>query len=134
MLSFHSFECPNLECIQVDDAQYSDSTWVGTVFNGTNFIFDPNPHFSENCAELSVKHHTEHNFSIYPNPALGFISISGIEDIFDVSIYNSVGQLLYQKNDVSSSENIDVSPYKNGILLIRIDLNGSIVYRKVLKG
>jgi Leucine-rich repeat (LRR) protein len=40
---------PNLTCIQVDDVEYSEANWTSS-----NFVFDPQLSFSEDCNYLSI--------------------------------------------------------------------------------
>jgi hypothetical protein len=52
---------PNLTCIQVDDAAYSEVNWTGS-----DFIFDPQTSFSEDC-------------TLAPPEITGVPTISGVE-------------------------------------------------------
>ncbi|MDD2205039.1 MAG: T9SS type A sorting domain-containing protein [Bacteroidales bacterium] len=54
------------------------------------------------------------NLNIYPNPADNEVIIE--QNIMNVSIYNAIGQLMYQTNNST----IDVSSFDNGIYLFRI--------------
>ncbi len=74
------------------------------------------------------------NVSIYPNPTSSQFTIEGLTNPCQLSIYNSLGQLLYTENDVSdSTKKIDVSNFKSGLIFIRIEADGEIITRKILK-
>ena len=132
---FAAFQCPNLTCIQVDDTVYSNANWTGTVSGGSNFIFDPNPNFSEYCdgCNVSVDEIDQGDFSIYPNPASSYFTIEGLNEPYEISIYNSLGQLLYQKETVGVSADVDIRDFGNGMLFVRIEYEGEVYYRRVLK-
>lgn len=63
------------------------------------------------------------NFSIFPNPANDYVIINdlNIETPYQISIYNSLGQLLYQEEDILTDKKmINLNEYDNGILFIHI--------------
>jgi hypothetical protein len=72
---------------------------------------------------------------IYPNPVNQVLNLrfqdSGITK--KISIYNTLGQLLYSNQTNNSNLEIDVNALSTqGILLIRVDSNGIVSYRKVI--
>lgn len=72
--------------------------------------------------------------SIYPNPTSSYFTIEGLKKPHNLTIYNSLGQLLYSKNNISdSSKKIDASQFKSGLLFIRIELEGEVYRFKLLK-
>lgn len=74
------------------------------------------------------------NISVYPNPTSSSFSIVGLNTPFNISIYNSVGQRLYTENNIlDSSNSIDLSHFKSGLLLIRIESKGEVFYSKIMK-
>lgn len=131
-----AFQCPNLTCIQVDDATYSDTNWIDDPnTQGVEYIFDPQISFSEYCDDCNVGlgKIEEGNFSIYPNPVSDYLNIEGLSSTFEFSIFNSVGQLLFKGEKAFADQPIDVQKYNSGILLIRIEFDDEIYYRRVLK-
>jgi hypothetical protein len=46
---------PNLYCIDVDNANWSTTNWIGVNFN-----FDPQHYFSNNCSGTAIEEHTTH--------------------------------------------------------------------------
>jgi hypothetical protein len=64
-----------LTCVQVDDATYSTSNWVGN-----NFSFDAGTTFDENCA-LGLSSLEKPMVEFYPNPATSFVTIRADEKI-----------------------------------------------------
>ena len=71
---------------------------------------------------------------IYPNPTSNCFTIEGLNKPYELTIYNSLGQLLYNETNIlEASKRVDVSKYINGVLFIRVEVEGKIYYSKVLK-
>ncbi|MBI9039536.1 MAG: T9SS type A sorting domain-containing protein [Bacteroidales bacterium] len=64
---------------------------------------------------------------IYPNPANDIINISSTDEIKNVSIFNYVGQKIFNGN----SNQINSSNFETGIYLIRIETNNGIETQKI---
>lgn len=82
-----------------------------------------------NCA-LSVTDFNSRNFSIYPNPSDGNISIKVLNDIenAEVSIYDLSGrQVFYDKIDIFGTESINASKLAAGMYVMKIS-NGTSSY------
>jgi len=69
LIGIHAFNNPNLICIEVDDADYSNSNWTGT-----NFQFDSWASFSEDC-NMGTNNFAGNELEIYPNPAQNLIYV-----------------------------------------------------------
>jgi len=108
---FYSTNNPNLTCIYVDDADYSNANWTN---------IDPNSTFVNNEAEcaLSIGDNTfELDVFIYPNPTDNYLFIEGNKNPIAVSIYNLLGAEVIAK---SAKEKINVSELSKGVYIIRI--------------
>jgi len=68
---------------------------------------------------------------IYPNPTTGYVTISG-EGLSNVEIYDIQGRLLAQYNNVKEKLQINVNNYDNGIYLVRLYSENSVVVVKRL--
>ena len=80
---------------------------------------------------VSVKHLLPNNYTvdIFPNPANNKININADIPFQSVEIYNIEGkQVLSSKN----SKSIDVSLLTNGIYIIAIHTNTSVIRKKLL--
>lgn len=130
MQLFHSFQCPNLVCIEVDDAVFSNANWTTS-----NYIFDASGLFSDFCSEcnVSLNELNEGNFSIYPNPVRSSFSIDGLSGSYGIALFNTQGQLLYQNDNFSSDQRVHLADFDAGVLLVRIDVEGTVYFRKVIK-
>jgi hypothetical protein len=123
-ISFTTTGNPLLTCIQVDDEAYSTTNWTGS-----NFMFDAQHDFSENCI-LSVEESQMEMMNSYPNPASEQLFIEFNENS-EITIVSLLGETV-QKCTVSKGINtIDVTDFRNGIYFIQTP-NGS--KRKFVKG
>lgn len=86
-------------------------------------------------AETSVE---KGDFSVFPNPSDGRFNLNltaFFEQPIDISIYNSIGELIYQKhieNVDSELEQIDISQFSNGIYFVAINANGTQTSKQVI--
>ena len=75
--------------------------------------------------------------SLYPNPATNEVSINfsgrSMENL-DITVLNSLGQILYKISDVNSSSDvsIDVSQYSSGLYFIQIEAGNSQATKKLI--
>lgn len=75
----------------------------------------------EDCTGLSENKNTMNNISIFPNPSKGQLMINlsaSSESNFSISIYNTLGQLVYFNPAVSSNNRaipLDLATQENGI-------------------
>lgn len=75
---------------------------------------------------------TTQAIKVYPNPAQGQIGITGISQAV-LRIFNSLGQLVLSRNQVSPDATIDVSSLKQGIYTIEVASKDSISVLKWIK-
>lgn len=74
------------------------------------------------------------NLKIYPNPSSEFVTISGLAANYDLSIYNSLGQLLYvEKNISKTSKTINVKEYNSGLMFLKIKTKANSFSYKIIK-
>lgn len=76
----------------------------------------------------------EQSITIYPNPTTNQFTIDGTTEPYDLTIYNSIGQLLFNETNVTEmSKTIDTSNYFNGILFVQINSANEIYTQKIIK-
>lgn len=80
---------------------------------------------------------TEHEISIFPNPASNMITIDlgTVENGKDtpVEIYDMLGRKVYMQNHSSDGQmTLDVSDYSEGLYFVRMNIDGHNVTEKVL--
>ena len=126
LIEFYAENNPNLTCIFVDDATWSEANWTNT---------DPASTFVETeaeCEGLAVDDiFQETNFIIYPNPAKEKISVQTNNEVEHIEIYDVLGKLLKIYN---KQETYSVSDLAPGIYLIRAQSNiGSQISKLIIE-
>lgn len=58
--------------------------------------------------------------SVFPNPASDFVTLSAIENINKVEVFNLVGQLVYSNNPGNNKVMVNVNDLPNGVYVARI--------------
>jgi len=116
---------PNLQNVCVDDLAFTDLT---------NFILNEVGHavsFQDNCAVLGVASNNLIDFSVQPNPVSNTLKINTDQIIKEVSIYNTLGELIAT---ISKKDAIAVGSLANGLYFIKIITNtGKIATTKFIK-
>lgn len=121
--TFQTMGNPNLNCINVDDANYSTANWTD---------IDTQTFFSENCPPLSVDEFDASVFSMYPNPVDDLLSINFINDAY-YTLINLNGQIVIQGNLTRGESTIDLSNITSGIYFLKVKTEEGIVTKKLIK-
>lgn len=82
---------------------------------------------------LSVGDFAAKNFSAYPNPVNDILNIQANENISSVSIFNVLGQQVYQSNIDATSSQIDMSQYTSGAYFVKVNIGGTEGTVKVIR-
>jgi hypothetical protein len=102
-------------------------TWLTSPFSGSAMI---RPVFSTALDTIlssnSLK--TEEKVILYPNPTSQYLNIAGLVNSADIELYDSSGRILLK----STSTQIDMSEFRNGIYFVRIPTISEKTY-KVIK-
>lgn len=88
------------------------------------------------CTVSIEENSLENQINIYPNPANDYININNnsFQNLLKITIYNTIGQILYTKQNITSNNlQIDISNYKSGLLFIKIESNNQSIIYKLLK-
>ena len=119
MVTFNALGNPNLSCIEVDNAAWSNSNWA--------FDIDATASFSENCSEIGITDNNESNALIfYPNPTTGSIYLSEPANITLTDLSGNL--LLEQKN----TKQLDISALPAGMYFLHFGENNQQTF-KVIK-
>lgn len=79
---------------------------------------------------LSAGEFAKNNFSVYPNPTSGNVTIEADLEIENITIYNQLGQLIATQKD----SKIDLSNATPGMYIVKIKfVNGQTAIQKLLK-
>ncbi len=116
----------NLNCIYVDDINFSTSNWTDIETN-TNFVLS-----ETECNLLKIEEQTANKTTVYPNPSENIISISIIDNC-NFQIFNIQGKLI-KKGKLSSEDNkIDIASFEKGLYLLKIKNSGFSILKKIMK-
>ena len=78
----------------------------------------------------------QNDFTLFPNPNTGSFEInfsSNSAKTNKINIYNSIGQIVYEKIDISVSGNIKIdSNLNNGIYFLGIETENGVRYSKFI--
>lgn len=120
----HANSNPVLTCVQVDDANYSNTNWTTG-----NFLFDPGVIFNGNCGLGISGIENNNSLSVYPNPTNGIVYFS---EQTTIQVTNALGQIIADRENVNS---IDLSNQTTGVYFISfVGKNGEIIQRsKIVK-
>lgn len=71
--------------------------------------------------------------NVYPNPASGIFTVSlDTDDLFDVSIHNSIGQLIDMKKGLAKNASFETDELSKGLYCITISCKGASVSRRLI--
>ncbi|WP_284650877.1 M12 family metallo-peptidase [Flavobacterium terrisoli] len=73
------------------------------------------------------------DFSYYPNPTNGNLTITSKDPISEVTVYNVQGQLLLNQKMNEMTTNVNMSTYASGTYFFKLKINGVEANFKVLK-
>lgn len=91
------------------------------------------------CLAVGVNENILANeFSIYPNPTLGQISIKASGNIISntgikINILNALGQTILSQTSKEDDITLDISQFKNGMYYLLIHQNEKIISKKIIK-
>jgi hypothetical protein len=105
--AFEAYNNPNLTCIQVDDADWSNTNWSN---------IDPVASFSENCSVGINSNLLTAEVAIYPNPNNGAFTVFSSEALnAQLTCSNVLGQIVYTSKITSEKMSVDLSNQPKGI-------------------
>ena len=70
---------------------------------------------------LATSNPTINKYTLFPNPAKDFVTISNLNRGADVALFDITGKLLYQTKSFGTTLTINTSSYKNGMYLVKVD-------------
>lgn len=73
------------------------------------------------------------DFSYYPNPTNGSLTINSKDPISEVTVYNVQGQLLFDQKINAMTTNVDMATFAGGTYFFKLKINGVEANFKVLK-
>ena len=73
------------------------------------------------------------DYSYYPNPTTGKVTISSKDAITEVAVYNVQGQLLFNQKINQLSTNVDISQFASGTYFFKLKINEKEANFKIVK-
>lgn len=126
---FNSEGNPNLTCIFVDDAAYSEANWE-YVDSSSTFV-----ETQEDCNSLlSTEDYDKNNWiNLYPNPTNNIINLvlPKSNSVISIHIFNANGIMLMNQNQDANF--IDISELSSGLYFIKIKTELGVITRKIIK-
>jgi hypothetical protein len=75
----------------------------------------------------------ESQIRIFPDPTAGSIELTGIEDVSSVFVYNILGRIIIEKENITGAFKIDLSNELSGIYIIKIMNQKGAFTQRVIK-
>tara|TARA_B100001093_G_scaffold305440_2_gene291519 strand:- start:78823 stop:86139 length:7317 start_codon:yes stop_codon:yes gene_type:complete len=85
-----------------------------------------------NLTSLNNNFADKNLLTIYPNPTNGYIFVESEKNISEVLIYNNLGELVLNDNNLNKYKSLDLSNFTKGIYYIKLNINNEIVKRKII--
>ena len=115
---FNASYNPNLSCIEVDNATWSNANWP---------FIDATTSFSENCSALGILENNESTAILaYPNPTTGSIYLS---EPANITLSDLSGKLLLEEKNTNQ---LDISGLPAGMYFLHFGENNNQIV-KVIK-
>jgi outer membrane protein assembly factor BamB len=99
--------------------------------NGTLVISSSEYVIAFSSGTTAIENISFEEYTIYPNPAKDYLSISGLNENTNVAIYDMTSKLIYNKH--VSNNQIDISNFQSGIYIVKIETAKGIITKKFVK-
>ncbi len=121
--NFSIMENPDLTCVKVDDVAYSTTNWTN-IEAGVNF--------SLGCSSVGTREEVNNfNFSMYPNPAINYLTIDFEGKAISLVISDATGKIV--KTTKSSNKTVDVSSLTKGIYFLQMQTDKGLISKRFIK-
>ena len=120
-----------VECIPPYMYCFSNNGYTPPVIPQVGYFFD-NTSSCDVVPTLSLNSFTSPGggLMVYPNPCTNMVTLSFPEKDSRVTIFNTIGQVMFNESNVNQEVTVDVSNYPVGIYIISV--NG-VVTKKLVK-
>lgn len=108
-----------------------DSTKISVESNGGNIDIDV---VFKNGTIVGIEDQQLAKITVYPNPANQrlYLKNAGLAFFDEISVINLLGQKVLFESQISISNGIDVSNFKNGIYFLRLKYGNQIISQKFI--
>ena len=105
-----------------DDMVYVADGVAGTMTDPVTLRFET----------LSVGQNEALDVVVYPNPSEGVFNIQG-QDIRKIEVFNAYGQVVVSKEIKNDCLQIDLSPYADGVYMLRVITDKGMAKKQIIK-
>ncbi len=120
--------------LNTDTLIMTTDTYCNSYYYLDDVCVSPDSLTCYNITEAKESNNQKSTISIYPNPTSTHFTIQGLNKPYNLTLYNSLCQLLYTEyNILDTSKRIDVSKYNKGLLFVRIETEDEMYYQKIIK-
>ena len=93
--------------------------WVGLILNPVGIINVQNP---------------QNNISIYPNPTNNVVTVSNIQPMTDIVLFDALGKEVKAMHNINiTTTNLDLSAFEKGYYLLQIMSEDAVFSRKIIR-
>lgn len=84
-----------------------------------------------NIATGNQEYLVDNNVHIFPNPTNGMIQFLNVQNA-EITICNTLGQMMTSVNSADSYQQIDMSTFENGTYIVKIVTEGNVITKKIV--
>lgn len=111
----------NLSCIQVDNAAYCNTNWVGA-----NYVKPAGSSYNEVCGTVSIKDTFDKNIiGMYPNPTSSILNIE-VKEQTQIFIVNVLGEVV-KTETINGASKLNISALNAGVYFIQDSKSGKAI-------
>ena len=117
------------------NAKFSVIRGVASDNSGSLYICDPDNYRIRKVVFPSGinQSYQMDGFSIYPNPSSGIVTLhTPSQSIYQISIYNNIGQLAFQTNTDQQDTQLQLSNLPAGSYVIRLSNSGNVFHQQLI--
>ena len=114
------------------EAKIGDEYTLRVVYSGLKDEI----HYFMTCPQtakidnVAISENSDNVICIYPNPTKTYLNIEA-ENMTHISIANTLGQIVFDKEVDSDMETIDMTLYNSGVFFVRITTESGVVVKRV---
>jgi len=94
---------------------------------------ESDPATKTNTCVVGIKNNVKATFSIVPNPANDYITITAKNDFNNIEVLSFLGQVVLSQSNIGNSAKLDISNFTNGVYFVRIASENGTIVKKFVK-
>lgn len=102
------------------------------ITSNLSVVYVDNIYFYKGTA-LGVNEFVKPTLKMYPNPANEILNLSSDTIIGDITVYNTLGQMVSKQTSTSNDATINVSGLSNGVYIITAQIGSELVRKQFVK-